>query len=84
MVEACDNNQALGNSSMEAIDLIGAIDNYTRFSYRSSGSISNTNKIDSSLLLDLSLRRSHPSGSVNQVTDERQILHHSDASAFSR
>uniref|UniRef100_A0A5B7A8S2 Putative two-component response regulator-like APRR5 isoform X1 n=1 Tax=Davidia involucrata TaxID=16924 RepID=A0A5B7A8S2_DAVIN len=82
--EACDNNQAHGNSSREAIDLIGAFDNYPKCSYRTSGSNNGLNKFDSSLLLDISLRRSHPSGSVDQVTDERHTLNHSDASAFSR
>ncbi|CAK9158244.1 unnamed protein product [Ilex paraguariensis] len=82
--QACDNNHVLVNSSGEAIDLIGAFDNYHQCDYISSGSCNNANKIDSSSLLDLSLRRSHPSGSVNQVTDERHKLNHSDASAFSR
>uniref|UniRef100_A0A5B7AAQ9 Putative two-component response regulator-like APRR5 isoform X1 n=2 Tax=Davidia involucrata TaxID=16924 RepID=A0A5B7AAQ9_DAVIN len=82
--EACDNNQALGNSSREAIDLIGAFDNYPICSYRGSASNNGMNRFDSSPLLDLSLRRSHPSSSVDQVTDERHVLNHSDASAFSR
>ncbi|KAA8533529.1 hypothetical protein F0562_031037 [Nyssa sinensis] len=80
---ACDNNQAHGNSSSEAIDLIGAFDDYSKCSYRSSGSNNGMNKFDSSPLLNLSLRRSHPSGSVDKVSDERRTLNHSDASAFS-
>ncbi|CAL5364630.1 unnamed protein product [Camellia sinensis] len=95
--EACDNNHVPVNYSKEVIDLIGTFDNYTKCSYRSSGSNNGTNKVDSQLL-DLSLRRPHPhplrqpyphphphpSGFVNQVSDERHILNHSDASAFSR
>ncbi|GMP70745.1 hypothetical protein CsSME_00029464 [Camellia sinensis var. sinensis] len=80
--EVCDNNRALVSSAREAIDLIGSFDNYAKCSYRNSGSNNGTNMVDSSLLLDLSLR-SHPSGSVNQVSDERNTLNHSDASAFS-
>ncbi|XP_052210382.1 two-component response regulator-like APRR5 isoform X2 [Diospyros lotus] len=69
-------DQPLANSSREAIDLIGTL---------GSSSLNNgTNDRDSSLLLDLSLRRSHPSGSINQVSDERHPLNHSEASAFSR
>ncbi|KAA8540095.1 hypothetical protein F0562_026787 [Nyssa sinensis] len=82
--EASDNNQAFGNSSREAIDLIGAFDNYPKCSYRGSASNNGMNRFNSSPLLDLSLRRSHPSSSVDQVTDERHTLNHSDASAFSR
>lgn len=83
MTDARDNDHLIPNCSREAIDLIGAFDSYPTCSQRRSldnGAI----KVDSSPLLDLSLRRSHPSGSVNQVTDERQRLKHSDASAFSR
>ncbi|KAL7254407.1 hypothetical protein ACSBR1_008739 [Camellia fascicularis] len=57
--EACDNNHVPVNSSKEVIDLIGTFDNYTKCSYRSSGSNNGTNKVDSPLL-DLSLRRPHP------------------------
>ncbi|CAK9141577.1 unnamed protein product [Ilex paraguariensis] len=81
--QACDNNPVF-ISSGEAIDLIGAFDNYHKWNYRSSGLYNNANKVESSPLLDLSLRRSHPSSSVNQITDERHRLNHSDASAFSR
>lgn len=81
--EATDNHITLDSCAREAIDLIGGFDNYPRCSYRS---FENTgpNKAGSSLLLDLSLRRSNPSLSLNQVGDERQTLNHSDASAFSR
>lgn len=82
--EACDNDLAPANSSREAIDLIGTFDNYPKCSYQSFGLNDGTNKVDYSPLLDLSLRRSHPSGSVNQAMDEGHRLKHSDASAFSR
>lgn len=82
--EACDNDQAPANSSREAIDLIGTFDNYPKRSYRSLGLNDGTNKADYSPLLDLSLRRSHPSGSVNQAMDEGHRLKQSNASAFSR
>ncbi|KAK3042844.1 hypothetical protein RJ639_001117 [Escallonia herrerae] len=87
ITEACDNNHVIVNSCREAIDLIGAIDNYRNCSYINPALDCGTNKINSSPQLDLSLRRSNPSGSVNQVTDETHESHrlkHSDASAFSR
>ncbi|KAI3457936.1 hypothetical protein Pfo_014599 [Paulownia fortunei] len=77
-------NHVLENSPREAIDLIGAFDNHLKGTFRSSSSNVSSNKFDILPLLDLSLRRSHPSGSVNQVNDERPRLNHSDASAFSR
>ncbi|XP_074367973.1 two-component response regulator-like APRR5 isoform X2 [Apium graveolens] len=79
---AADNVRA--NCSREAIDLIGSFDKYPTRSYRSLGSTYGTNKVESSSLLDLTLRRSHPSGSVNQVADDGHKLKQSDASAFSR
>lgn len=82
--EACCTNHVLVNSSREAIDLIGAFDNYSKCDFRSSFSNSCMHKFDSSPPLDLSLRRFHSSGSVNQVSDGRHTLNHSDASAFSR
>ncbi|KAH7839495.1 hypothetical protein Vadar_005006 [Vaccinium darrowii] len=82
--EACFNNHAPVNSSGEAIDLIGAFDNIPKCGYRNSFSDNGPSKVDSSPFLDLTLRRSHPSGSVNQVSDGRPTLNHSDASAFSR
>ncbi|KAG8390458.1 hypothetical protein BUALT_Bualt01G0085400 [Buddleja alternifolia] len=80
-----ENNDVLGNSSREAIDLIGAFDNYLKGNFGSSASNACTNRFDILPQLDLSLRRSHHlSGSVNQVNDETRRLKHSDASAFSR
>ncbi|GAA0172377.1 winged helix/forkhead transcription factor [Lithospermum erythrorhizon] len=73
-----------GASPREAIDLIGAFNNYLKCSYQSPAPNMGVNKTDSSPLLDLSLRRSNPSGSVNQDTDERPKLNRSDASAFTR
>lgn len=77
------NNHAPVNSSREAIDLIGAFATSPN-GYRNSFSDYGPSKVDSSPLLDLSLRRSNPSSSVNQVGDGRPTLNHSDASAFSR
>lgn len=82
--EAVDKNNVPANSSREAIDLIGAFENYPKLSYISLGSTYGTNKVEYSSLLDLTLRSSHPSGSVNQVADDGHRLKQSDASAFSR
>ncbi|XP_057951285.1 two-component response regulator-like APRR9 [Malania oleifera] len=82
--EACDNNDVLLNSSKEAIDLIGAFDNYSKCSYRNPGSNTVTSNFDSPPQLDLSLRRCHPLGSENQIANEKHTLNHSNASAFSR
>lgn len=72
------------NHAREAIDLIGAFGNCCKGTLDSPASNNSTNKFDISPQLDLSLRRSHPSGSVNQVNDETRRINHSDASAFSR
>lgn len=82
--EACYNNDTLVNSSREAIDLIGAFDNNRKCSYRNSSATNRMNKLENSPHLDLSLRRSQPSSSENEVTDERDALNHSNSSAFSR
>ncbi|KZV43114.1 hypothetical protein F511_04506 [Dorcoceras hygrometricum] len=79
-----ENNRIRGNSSTEAIDLIGAFGNYLKGEFGCYASHSSANKFDISPVLDLSLRRTNHSGSVNQVSDEKQRLNHSDASAFSR
>ena len=75
---------AMNNHVREAIDLIGAFSNCCKGTLASPASNTSTNKFDILPLLDLSLRRSHPSGSVNQVNDETRRINHSDASAFSR
>lgn len=72
------------NHAGEAIDLIGAFGNCCKGNLDSPASNASTNKFDIFPQLDLSLRRSHPSGSVNQVYDETRRINHSDASAFSR
>ncbi|KAH7854526.1 hypothetical protein Vadar_014826 [Vaccinium darrowii] len=81
--EANDNNDGLVSCAREAIDLMGGFDDYPNCRFRSLENTS-ANNVGSSLLLDLSLRRSSPSGSVNQASGERQTLKHSDVSAFSR
>ncbi|XP_023754941.1 two-component response regulator-like APRR5 [Lactuca sativa] len=79
-----DANVAINSTSREAIDLIGSFDSYPKPSYKSSLNYG-TNKIDHpSPLLDLSLRRCHPSSSVNQLSDDKHRLKQSDVSAFSR
>ncbi|KAJ8554231.1 hypothetical protein K7X08_024909 [Anisodus acutangulus] len=80
--QTCDENP--GPPPKQAIDLIGSFDNYLKCNLKSSGSNTRINKTDSSPLLDLSLTRSHPSDSVNQFTNEKRRLNHSDASAFTR
>lgn len=84
IVQHYENNHAPNDSSKAAIDLIGAFDGYRMGTFGSPISNASTNKSDSLPLLDLSLRRSHPSSSVNQVNDETPRLYPSDASAFSR
>ncbi|XP_073144579.1 two-component response regulator-like APRR5 [Henckelia pumila] len=78
-----ENNLVVENFSREAIDLIGAFDNYGKGIFGSSALNVSANKYDSFSHLDLSLRRVNPSGPVNQVNEEH-ILNHSDASAFYR
>ncbi|XP_073297702.1 two-component response regulator-like APRR5 [Primulina huaijiensis] len=77
------NNLVLENFSREAIDLIGAFDDYGKGNFGSSGSNVSGNKYDSLSLLDLSLKSVNPSGPVNQINEEHR-LNHSDASAFYR
>ncbi|TXG48509.1 hypothetical protein EZV62_024384 [Acer yangbiense] len=66
------------NSSREVIDFMGAFNNLK------SSSNNCTSLFDSSSQLDLSLRRSHPGGFENQVTEQKFTLNHSNASAFTR
>ncbi|KAF8379819.1 hypothetical protein HHK36_029268 [Tetracentron sinense] len=82
--ETHDNNNEAGEPSAEAIDLIGTFDIPPKRTYGHSSSNDGTNKFGSSLPLELSLRRSHPSSGEIQGTDERHTLNHSIASAFSR
>ncbi|KAF9671010.1 hypothetical protein SADUNF_Sadunf12G0002300 [Salix dunnii] len=76
--ESCDNDVALSNSHIEAFDFMGASTN------RSSSFNNVKINLGSSPHLDLSLRRSHPSGFEIQDTEERHSLKHSNASAFTR
>jgi pseudo-response regulator 5 len=83
--EMRENDQAQTNSPREAIDLIGNFGNHQKFSCGTSlGLNDGANKGDSSPLLDLSLRRTQHSASVNQVITETQRVKQSDISAFSR
>ncbi|KAL3650598.1 hypothetical protein CASFOL_007001 [Castilleja foliolosa] len=79
-----NNNNVPENSSREAIDLIGPFDNYLKGTFGVPITNAGTNKFDILPPLDLSLRKSNPSYSVDQVNDETRRLNHSDASAFSR
>ncbi|KAF7816622.1 two-component response regulator-like APRR5 isoform X1 [Senna tora] len=81
--EAHNNHYVQISSSKEAIDLIGAFRTHPNCSLKNS-SVNCTGMFDFSPQLDLSLRRSHPSNSENEVTEERHTLMHSDASAFKR
>ncbi|XP_061956715.1 two-component response regulator-like APRR5 isoform X3 [Populus nigra] len=77
-IESCDNDVALANSHREAFDFMGASTN------RSSSFNNIKINFDSSPHLDLSLRRSHPSGFEIRDTEERRALRHSNASAFTQ
>ncbi|KAI9097828.1 hypothetical protein K1719_025599 [Acacia pycnantha] len=82
-VEAHDNHYVQISSSKEAIDLIGAFHAHSKCSPKSS-TINCVGMFDFSPLLDLSLRREHPSSFENEVSKDRQTLTHSNASAFKR
>ncbi|XVF51095.1 hypothetical protein PTKIN_Ptkin04bG0156800 [Pterospermum kingtungense] len=75
LVEA---GNALVDLPREAIDFMGTFKNYN------SSSINSTSKFDSSLHLDLSLRRYNPNVFENHATQEKPTLWHSDSSAFTR
>ena len=79
----CDNNDVFVNCSRNAIDLIGAFDNHPNC-YNKNSSSNVTSKFDSDPQLDLSLRRSRSNSYENHVTEKRQTLGHSNASAFTR
>lgn len=80
---ACDNNGVSVNCSRNVIDLIGVFDNHPNCYHKNSSS-NMTSKLDSDPQLDLSLRRSRSSSYENHVTEKRQTLGHSNASAFTR
>ncbi|KAG6650404.1 hypothetical protein CIPAW_06G041200 [Carya illinoinensis] len=76
--EASDNSYVIVNSSREAADLIGTFHSYPNCTGKGIG------EFDSSLHLDLSLKRSHPSGFCNEHAEKRRTLGHSNPSAFTR
>ncbi|KAF1865285.1 hypothetical protein Lal_00004659 [Lupinus albus] len=79
--EAHGNDYVQISSFKEAIDLIGAFQTRPNCSAKNS-TVDSTGKFDFSPQLDLSLRRSHPSNSQNEISEERHTLMHSNASAF--
>lgn len=81
--EVHDNHYVQINSTKEAIDLIGAFRTHPNCSLKKP-SIDWTDKLDNSPQLDLSLRSSHPSNIEKELTEERNTLMHSNASAFKR
>ncbi|XP_041014909.1 two-component response regulator-like APRR9 isoform X1 [Juglans microcarpa x Juglans regia] len=76
--EASDNSYVIVNSSREAADLIGTFCNYPNCTGKGIG------EFDSSLHLELSLKRSHPGGFWNEHAEKRRTLGHSNSSAFTR
>ncbi|KAK7410767.1 hypothetical protein VNO78_01846 [Psophocarpus tetragonolobus] len=81
--EAHENHYVQINSSKEAIDLIGAFHTHPNCNLKNS-IVNCTGQFDLSTQLDLSLRRSRPSCFENELTEERNTLMHSNASAFKR
>ncbi|CAJ1974483.1 unnamed protein product [Sphenostylis stenocarpa] len=79
--EAHDNHYV--QISKEAIDLIGAFHTHPNCTLKNA-TVDCTGKVDLSPQLDLSLRRSRPSSSENELSEERHTLMHSNASAFKR
>jgi pseudo-response regulator 5 len=81
-IHSCDDE--LVEPSNGAIDLIGAFDNRPKCTDgNSSYKDGSTKKFEFVPHLELSLRRTCPSSSNYQGTDERHTLIHSNASAFS-
>ncbi|KAJ8446271.1 hypothetical protein Cgig2_016042 [Carnegiea gigantea] len=79
VTEVMDTRDIPANSSGEPIDLLVALNGHSR---HNSCSNDKTNKFDVPEL-DLSLRRLFP-GVENKAACERQLLNHSNASAFTR
>ncbi|XAR53911.1 hypothetical protein NMG60_11028851 [Bertholletia excelsa] len=73
----------LGESSNGVLDLIGKFESPPKVTCTYLNSDNYTNKFSSTLELELSLRRLRPSQAEPVLTDERHILNHSNASAFS-
>ncbi|KAJ9171583.1 hypothetical protein P3X46_014933 [Hevea brasiliensis] len=76
-------NDELVESSTGAIDLIGSFDNGPKCIYGHTTKIGGTNKFEFTSQLELSLRRFFPNSSKNQGVEEKHLLNHSNASAFS-
>ncbi|RDX82917.1 Two-component response regulator-like PRR95, partial [Mucuna pruriens] len=75
----------LVDPSTGAIDLIAMFKNLPKSTAeKCSFSCGNTAKFDFDTQLELSLRRDFAGSSCNATSEERQILNHSNASAFSR
>lgn len=75
----------LEGPSTGAIDLIGTFNTLPESTdEKCSVSSGNVSKFDFDTQLELSIRRYFPGGSYKAVFEERQILNHSNASAFSR
>lgn len=77
-------NNELEDHSAGAIDLMATFDKLPNSSYENcSFSGGNTAKFDFDTQFELSLQRDSPASSPKPTTEERQILNHSNASAFS-
>ena len=78
------NPHELEDHSAGAIDLMATFDKLPKSSYTNcSFSGGNTAKFDFDTQFELSLQRDSPGSSPKPTTEERQILNHSNASAFS-
>lgn len=76
-------NNELLVSSGGAIDLIGSFDNGAEHLYGDRSINNDKNKFESSPQLELSLRRSFPNNPEHDGVEEKHLLNHSNASAFS-
>jgi len=77
-------NNELEDHSAGAIDLMATFDKLPKSSHANcSFSGGNTTKFDFDTRFELSLQRDSPGSSPTPTTEERQILNHSNDSAFS-
>ncbi|XP_043812892.1 two-component response regulator-like PRR95 isoform X4 [Manihot esculenta] len=76
------NNELLVSSS-GALDLIGSFDNGAEHLYGDRSINNDINKFEPTTQLELSLRRSFPNNSKHDGVEEKHLLNHSNASAFS-
>ncbi|BAT80367.1 hypothetical protein LR48_Vigan635s005100 [Vigna angularis] len=84
-VDIRGSSDELEGPSTGAIDLIGTFKTLPESTdEKCSFSSGNVSKFDFDTQLELSIRRYFPGGSYKAVFEERQILNHSNASAFSR